>query len=43
MSEKQKVEVFLTKSTKEKLRQRSKELGTTMAEVIKRLLDDFLK
>jgi len=40
---KEKIEVFLTKIMKEKLRQNAKDTGITMSEVIKRLLENYLK
>lgn len=40
---KKKIEVFLILEMKEKLRQKAKDMGITMSEVVKRLLEEHLK
>lgn len=43
LKNKQKIEVFLTIDSKEKLREKAGKLGISMAEVIKRALEIYLK
>jgi hypothetical protein len=40
--EKSKIEVFLTTEIKNKLRDRANKHGTTMSEIIKRMLEEYL-
>lgn len=40
---KYKIEVFLTKETKDKVKAKALQLGTTMAEIIKRALEGYLQ
>lgn len=43
LQNKEKLEIFMSKVMKEKVRAKAKELGTSMAEVIKRALEEYLK
>jgi antitoxin component of RelBE/YafQ-DinJ toxin-antitoxin module len=43
MNNKKKIEVFVTHEMKEKLRTNAKKSGITMSEVIKRMLEEYLK
>ncbi len=43
LKNKEKIEVFLTVANKNCLKARSKELGVTMSEIVKRLLEEYFK
>jgi hypothetical protein len=43
MIEKKKIEVFVTSEVKEKIRNKAKDLGVSMGDVIKRALENYLK
>lgn len=43
LKNKYKIEVFLTQETKDKVKSKALELGTTMAGIIKRALEGYLK
>jgi hypothetical protein len=43
MTEKKKIEVFVTTEVKDKIRNRAKELGVSMGDIVKRSLEIYLK
>ncbi len=43
LKNKEKLEIFMPKEMKDKTRDRAKKLGTSMSEIIKRALEEYLK